>query len=517
MRNIFTDFHFFHLVLLFTQNIFMLKKLLFAFILISIGLIVHGQEYFSPSDHKHWTLDSLVEHSGGVITKEQNIYYLNEDLTISVTDTLSITEETTLKGASAKVLTIEGALMITSDETKITSMTPNSSSFFKGIIFKDEGVGYIENLEFTHSGGIRSASGNLVVKNSIFKFNYNGVTNSVLAFSNGQPLIQNNHFESNYTTAIATAANVVVAPIIEGNYFYSNNLENSNRPQINIAGSGFDLDSIRIINNVLIGSPSLDKVGAISITDFLGTGVLALIEGNHIEDNRYGITLGGTNIQAIVKDNMILNNNIEQNPMAGGSGINLISGNGTQNNIVVRGNHIEGNLWGITLQNDATVNLGTEDHPGRNSFYDNHNNNEVFALYNNTPNEVWALGNCWDTAAPLDLVRAEEVIVHFEDNSSYGMVHFDAEWCEDPIGIEESKNIVMDLYPNPANALFFLHSSEVINSYTFINSLGQVVMEQYSINERQATIDVAHLNPGVYFIRIEIGGYSQIKKVMIQR
>lgn len=479
--------------------------------------MIQAQEYVTPGADHRWTLDSLVEHSGGVVTLDNDTYFLNEDLIISATDTFSIVEDAILKGADGKSLIIEGAFIVTADQTTITSIDPTNTTFFKGIIFREEGAGHLENLDFSHSGGIRSSSGNLVVKNSSFTSNYNGVTNSVLAFSNGSPLVQNNTFEMNYTTAIATAANARVAPIIDGNYFYSNNLTNSNRPQINIAGSGFDLDSIKIINNTILGEESLDKVGGISITDFLGSGVLALIENNIIEDNRYGITLGGASVFALVKDNTILNNNIEQNPMTGGSGINLLSGDGTNNDILVIGNHIEGNLWGITLQNDATVNLGTEEVPGRNSFYNNHNNEEVFALYNNTPNEVWALGNCWDTAAPLDLIRAEEVIVHNEDDNTYGVVHFDAEWCDSPISIVEGALSNMTLYPNPAQSHIHIQSENLIHSFTLINHLGQIVLQDEGMNMNQLSIDVAHLNSGVYFIRLEEvnSKVTTIKKIVI--
>lgn len=493
---------------------------------------IFAQTYTSPATGVFWNLDSLVTHSNGNVTLEASgDFHLNDKVVIALGDTLALEEEFVLLGGHGIDLTIHGALIIDAVGSVISTIDTSNNQYFKGIIIQEHGYAYINDLEYVYAGGIRVGAEDFTLTNSVLMHNKNGVTNATVSLTRGSPLIENNVFENNYTTAIASAANAIVSPQIINNTIHYNNLANSNRPQINIAGSGNSstTDSIRIINNSIIGLSTelqtVDRVGGISITDFFGNGVLALIENNHIEDNRYGITLGGANVQAIVKDNMVLNNNIEGDPMLGGSGINLLSGDGSGNNIFLTGNHMEGNLWGITLQNDATVNLGEDSlNPGHNTFYNNGNNDTDFALYNNTPNEVWALYNCWDTAAPMDIIRAEEVIVHELDDASYGLVHFDPMWCatededededeDDDISISENNMDEFEIYPNPIQEYFYIQSTSLIGKVTIYNTQGQLIFEKIC-DSNQVEIKTASFNKGIYFLNIDSETGQQVKKLI---
>src|SRR5690606_36552691 len=146
-------------------------------------------------------------------------------------------------------------------------------------------------------------------------------------------------------------------------------------------GPSGDADSIRIINNTVIGNRDLTMVGGISASSLVGVPNKILIRGNTVKDNRYGITSMGTST-GIIEDNLIEDNNTENLPMNGGSGINLFS---TQL-IYVTNNQIRRNLWGITLQGTAQVNLGSDDdedfNPGGNVFSENGNDGQTYALFN---------------------------------------------------------------------------------------------------------------------------------------
>src|SRR5690606_23933618 len=137
----------------------------------------------------------------------------------------------------------------------------------------------------------------------------------------------------------------------------------------------------------------------------------------------YGITVTGSNVRALITNNIITDNNTQGNPNLGGSGINL--NGGVTNVSIVSGNRITGHLWGITLQNAVMTNLGdtaaASFNPGGNSFAGNGNGGVVYALYNNTPNAVPAMNNCWDYVNPMtDPDSIATVIVDASDINTLG-------------------------------------------------------------------------------------------------
>ena len=64
-----------------------------------------------------------------------------------------------------------------------------------------------------------------------------------------------------------------------------NNTSNSNRPQINM-GTTMATDTLKIINNIIIGDAALTNVGGIGVSNFTGGNILALIAGNTRTGNR---------------------------------------------------------------------------------------------------------------------------------------------------------------------------------------------------------------------------------------
>jgi len=138
-------------------------------------------------------------------------------------------------------------------------------------------------------------------------------------------------------------------------------------------------------------------------------------------------------------------NNIQNNPMLGGSGINFYGGN--TNNLIVHHNIIMDNLWGITIQLEAQPNLGdgTDNSPGHNQIYNNGNSGEVYALYNNTAGNIMAKDNFWSTS---NIEETEDVIYHMNDDLSLGEVFYDPVWF--PVGMEEINEERFMVYPNPA-------------------------------------------------------------------
>src|SRR5699024_10519934 len=127
----------------------------------------------------------------------------------------------------------------------------------------------------------------------------------------------------------------------------------------------------------------------------------------------------------------------------GGSGISV---NSTEDNqtIIAVDNQIRGNLWGITIIGQGSMNLGDdEDNTGGNVFSDNGNNGETFALYNNTPNTIMAKHNCWIEGEEITLDDAAEVIFDQADDPSLGEVIYDPMSSECSLSVQEyAKNSI---------------------------------------------------------------------------
>lgn len=75
------------------------------------------------------------------------------------------------------------------------------------------------------------------------------------------------------------------------------------------------------------------------------------------------------------------------------------------------------------------------------------------------------------------------------------------------------------VYMNQEEKVLYLENSEITTgiTYTVINSLGQQVMKEQSLfqDSNSETIDVAHLNSGIYLIRINNNGFYQNKRILI--
>jgi hypothetical protein len=158
-------------------------------------------------------------------------------------------------------------------------------------------------------------------------------------------------------------------------------------------------------------------------------GLTTTIANCEVRNSRYGLTTMGV-MDVYITDNQLINNRFEQNPMNGGSAISLYDPYYKQK-VYISGNRLEKSLWGITVIGCGDVNIGktevgedAEDYnPGGNVFVDNGFDGNLYDLYNNSVNTVWAQGNTWNVATQ-DSTSIEGVIFHKNDDASLGEVIF---------------------------------------------------------------------------------------------
>ncbi|HEX8563034.1 MAG TPA: T9SS type A sorting domain-containing protein [Flavobacterium sp.] len=433
----------------------MIKKLL-CFVTMFLCAAAGFSQYSTPNTGVTWETEELIANAPpGVITFNNGIFTISQNITISAADQLTIAQEALIHIDPNVQIIVEGSLV--ADANSITITATNPAAPYDSIRFEAGSSGYFNNVTINYGKGIRVSTSDFEMHNSSMSYHVGGTTTSAaLTFSTGSPLIADSEFKYNVVPAFGSGANQEVSPTFIGNYLEGNNSSNTNRPQINMGPSGND--TIRIVNNIIKGNPALTLVGGISASSLLGNNNRVIIDGNTIFDNRYGITVMGANSGGYIRNNIIEDNDTQNNPAQGGSGISLSASGAATMNIIASGNQIRRNLWGITLISMARIDLGTTDpednSPGGNIFSENGNGGQTYALYNNTPNPVNAANNCWIEGMEPTAGEVENVISHQPDDASLGLVAYTPFSCS--LGTGNYAVLKPVVYPNPMRGSFSL-------------------------------------------------------------
>jgi len=499
-----------------------MKNLFLSIIFVFISLLAFSQ-YATPGTGVNWNLDSLVVHSAGVVSLENNGQYsISEDLTISADDILSIVTPEEINVSDGVLITVAGTLN-SQPESGIVFFKALDNHFL-GFRFEESIASDLSNTYFKKCGGIQLVNSDMVFRYCDFtEFNQENTTGTVNLFQSS-PIIEFCSFSDNDGPAVMSGANSNSSPQILNCEINFNVAGNGNTPQINLGTSG--ADSIRIINCEIIGNPENIMAGGVAITTLAGGSLKARVEGNIIRDNRYGITCYGSDIGSVIRGNEIVNNNTQNQPMLGGSGINFFGSETNQS--LVLGNIISGNLWGITIQGSAQPNFGQLEgepfNPGANTFMNNGNEDEIYDLYNNTPNPIMAQNNYWGTNNP-DTVEMN--IFHQHDDPSLGLINY-LPLYSPPVGMDEISNPDNEakflVYPNPAKGCFFME----VNNYKLpenhcwnveiIKATGEILTStQLSDNENLHTVELPESYEGMAIVRISSGDYHENIKILIRR
>jgi hypothetical protein len=84
-----------------------------------------------------------------------------------------------------------------------------------------------------------------------------------------------------------------------------------------------------------------------------------------------------------------------------------------------------------------------------------------------------------------------------------------------PTGIKDDINNVL-VYPNPANNVLNITSSEIIDNVEVLDIVGRVIISK-TLNSSNYILDVSGLNNNVYFINYSISGVVKTKKVIVNK
>lgn len=493
----------------------MRKFLLLSTMLIAIPSLF--AQYTTPGTSVNWTFEDLVANSGGAVTNQISHYQINENLTIAATDTLKILNNITIKAMEDVEITIQGVLVANpaNGMASITAIDP--LAFYRTIRFENSNASILKNCIIEYGNGLEVVESDMLIDGCIIRYNTDDYNSSAIDLFQSNPTIQNCEIYENQSAAIASGANAECAPLIQNNYIYSNVMSNANKPQINLGTSG--VDTIKIISNTIAGE--FEMAGGIAISTLAGGNVQCVIDTNVISNNRYGIAMIGSNISSIICRNTIDGNNIQNEPMLGGSGINFYGSN--TNTSLVYKNMISNNLWGVTIQYEAMPNLGeiTSDSTciGLNEFTNNGNSGEIFALYNNTPNDIYAENNYWGS---YNLDTVEMHIFHQTDSAALGFVDYlpITPEPEPPSMIFDNEMEGLIIYPNPCSDEIQIQLPLDIEETTQLslkiyNSQGQLVKSVSVQSPREMlTLKTTNLARGVYFVKLSSSASQTIRKLI---
>ena len=124
----------------------------------------------------------------------------------------------------------------------------------------------------------------------------------------------------------------------------------------------------------------------------------------------------------------------------------------------------------------------------------------------------------FDTSANESFVWNGET---FTETGDYTQAFTAANGCDSIVtlhlnvitGISEAEMLI-NIFPNPANDILNITSSETISEIEFVNALGQVV-KRLEVNADNAVCDVEDLTSGVYVVRINCSSLSLSKGAVV--
>jgi parallel beta-helix repeat protein len=487
-------------------------------------------DYVTPGTGEHLTMADLVALSGGAVTGSGSQFEVHQTVTVAITDTLSVTsgQQLTFLDATGLVeLSIAGALLAygaEEDSIRFTSQNQNIGDFY-GLQYRDTGPGSDFQLHYCIVEYARKAVDIYAADGTVTHCRLQHTSEDAVELTSSNSTVSHCVIHHNFQNAVSMTLSS--SPTIEYNVFTDNNWENSSPfVHINIGLQGVNSPIIR--GNTIMGGNHMS--GGIAIWNSSS----AVIEDNHIENCGYGILCYQFDANPLIKDNVLLNNNIHPDTLNWGFGIAC---NG-QNAPIITGNEIQGHWYGVAIINGAQPNCGdlVNDFPGDdggNLFLGNGLNGEMYELFNNNGLDIMAQNNWWGTDDPVEI---EDRIVHFPDNPAYGVVTFEPFLSGlSTVGDHGETDLppvllaVQPAYPNPFNPRVSLRFTLARRSHVTVQIFDirgrwvRTLMDEglepgpYAPEWDGTTADLRAAASGTYFYRIVAGRQQETGKILLAK
>lgn len=493
--------------------------------LLLTGTYVNAQTIVNtPGTGVNWNMDSLVAHYPAAVQLSNNEYHVGAKIIFSSTDTFSDNSDAYVAFDSAATFEFKKSVININATGGARWVAADTLKSFLRVRFDSAVAVSISGLSLVHSNGISFINSDATLERLTMRKTHHTGSNPSGAVSllNSNLQIGNSVFQESVRSALTLSVNSGSSIKLQNSVFRNNGTSNGNYPQINIGTA--NADGVLIEGCEIHGT--YPKVGGLAFLNVTPANYPATVRNNTFSKNRYGIAVNGRGIQAMIANNVIDSNNIEGLPMMGGSGINILGDSSLD--IIAVNNRISRNLWGATIQKSGNngspkVSFGRIDpinvvDTGRNYFFDNGFNDTLYAIYNNTPDTIWAQRNRWDFET-LDSI--ETTIFHQVDDSNLGWVLFDSFYVTPPVDTGTSVRTVLPkgnfatVFPNPAINEAVVRSEKPMTTLRILDVTGRLISEAKLKSVKEYVIPAHKYTAGAYYIWLTDGKQQQVLKWII--
>ena len=163
------------------QNYSFMKRFFLVPLFICANLMAFGQ-YLTPGTGVNWTFSDLVQNSGGVVTFQDGIFTVHQNLTVSISDTLNVAENITVELDQNVLVTIKGVL-IADAPGQTTFAASNPALYFKGFRFENSHASVLRNCLIEYGGGIQIIGSQMTVEGCTIRYFNRANTTGALQIS----------------------------------------------------------------------------------------------------------------------------------------------------------------------------------------------------------------------------------------------------------------------------------------------------------------------------------------------
>ncbi|MEM5566071.1 T9SS type A sorting domain-containing protein [Psychroserpens sp. AS72] len=109
--------------------------------------------------------------------------------------------------------------------------------------------------------------------------------------------------------------------------------------------------------------------------------------------------------------------------------------------------------------------------------------------------------------------------IFFDFNAPVITNRFDTEFVEDALSVDDSSFITFEMFPNPAKDVVTIRLNA--NSFgnvtvNIIDLQGKLILEQHISEGNNLELDIADLQSGLYFVKLNVNNKSLVKKLIIE-
>lgn len=193
---------------------------------------------------------------------------------------------------------------------------------------------------------------------------------------------------------------------------------------------------------------------------------------------------------------------------AGEHDITCSGGSAKNYNLVYETGKLQVNKASLTIKPQNTTRNEGQPNPGFSFSYAGFRNNDTPSLLDELP-----VATCTaDESSPAGYY--DIILTGGSDNNYAYLLEKGILTVVAGSGIEDITTADMAVYPNPAQHYVTIQSNSAVEKVEFYNRLGRLVMME---NNPAETINVSHLDEGIYFVRIYSFNQEITQKLIIKR